>query len=48
MIRGQQQVMDGLPADQQPVLLEIDSGPTRYRRILEKLMHAERTAVAAE
>jgi len=48
MIRGQQRVMDELPADEQPVLLEIDSGPTRYRRILEKLMRAENEAVAAE
>ncbi len=48
MIRGQQRVMDELPPDEQPVLLEIDTGPTRYRRILSKLMRAERTAAAAE
>ena len=48
MIRGQQRVVDELPPDEQPALLEIDAGPIYYRRILSKLMRAERTAAAAD
>lgn len=49
VIRAQQRTMDRLTEEElQPVLLEIDVGPTRYRKILERMMRDERRKAAAE
>jgi vanillate O-demethylase monooxygenase subunit len=41
MIRAQQRILDESPAPPPPVLLPIDVGPVRYRRILDRLIAEE-------
>ncbi len=41
MIRAQQAVIDGAVGPLEPVLLPIDVGPVRYKRILERLIQQE-------
>jgi phenylpropionate dioxygenase-like ring-hydroxylating dioxygenase large terminal subunit len=47
MIETQQQLVDEAGDDERPVLLAIDSGPVKYRRILTRLLEAE-GALAAQ
>ncbi len=48
MIRAQQKVLSGNGGKFNPVMLEIDVGPTRYRRIMDELIRNEQRRVAAE
>jgi phenylpropionate dioxygenase-like ring-hydroxylating dioxygenase large terminal subunit len=47
IIKAQQDVISGQPERVRPVLLEIDLGPVRYKRVLDKLIAAEQAAAAA-
>ena len=38
MIEAQQRLMDQARTPLSPVLLAIDAGPTRYRRVLDRLL----------
>ncbi len=44
MIEAQQRVVDGMTQPAQPVLLDVDSGAVRYRRVLEQLLASDRAA----
>jgi phenylpropionate dioxygenase-like ring-hydroxylating dioxygenase large terminal subunit len=47
VIEAQQRAIDRSPVPLRPVMLSVDAGPARYRRILERLIHAEREANSA-
>jgi hypothetical protein len=48
MIRAQQQILSRNGGKFNPVMLEIDAGPTRYRRIMDELIRQEQQQAAAE
>jgi phenylpropionate dioxygenase-like ring-hydroxylating dioxygenase large terminal subunit len=48
MIRAQQQILLRNGGKFNPVMLEIDAGPTRYRRIMDELIRQEQQQAAAE
>jgi vanillate O-demethylase monooxygenase subunit len=41
IIKAQQNVMLGQPQPEHPVLLEIDIGPVRYKKVLDSLIKQE-------
>ncbi len=43
VIEAQQQMIDAALTSVDPVILAIDVGPVRYKRILQQLIHAEQT-----
>jgi phenylpropionate dioxygenase-like ring-hydroxylating dioxygenase large terminal subunit len=43
VIEAQQEIIDNALTSLDPVILAIDVGPVRYKRILRKLIHAEQT-----
>lgn len=43
MIEAQQRMLDSASPGVQPVLLEVDAASVRYRRVLQKLLEAERS-----
>ncbi len=47
IIKAQQDVIAGQPEAVRPVLLEIDLGPVRYKRVLDKLIAEEQRATNA-
>jgi len=47
IIKAQQDVIAGQPEAVRPVLLEIDLGPVRYKRVLDKLIAEEQRAASA-
>lgn len=47
LINAQQLVLLGHPQPQNPVLLEIDIGPVRYKKVLDGLIQAEQDELAA-
>jgi phenylpropionate dioxygenase-like ring-hydroxylating dioxygenase large terminal subunit len=46
IIEAQQRMMDQSPSPLSPVLLTIDAGPVRYRRIIDKMLANDKTAAA--
>ncbi len=42
VIEAQQRIIDNAVTPTDPVLLAIDAGPVRYKRILQKLIDGER------
>jgi vanillate O-demethylase monooxygenase subunit len=43
VIEAQQEIIDAAETSVDPVILAIDVGPVRYKKILEKLIRAEQT-----
>jgi len=43
VIEAQQEIIDAAETSMDPVILAIDAGPVRYKKILEKLIRAEQT-----